>query len=294
MNDGVGRKESVDPAWARFGIIAEIHDAPPGSPPAAWHNPYPPDYAKERLGPALARLQREEVDALVLLGDLTHFGDAETQASVIESVTETGLPVLLAPGNHDVAKEHGGLHRFQESVTIPGVTVAPARLSLSSGVRILLLAIDHDPASGRHRSAFLGQGDIAGDGLLIVFSHFPVLPMAERLEEASFAHAGDLADRAAVADLLLSRNGPTVVVHGHLHVRAVVTEGRVLQLSCAALIEPPHEVALLSVRMSEQGRPEVSRSVAPVAEFEATRVPVLDSERGEWTFTGHQWERGGA
>src|SRR5215203_6195011 len=82
-----------------------------------------------------------------------------------------------------------------------------------------------------------------------------------------------------VARLLLGREAPTVVVNGHVHLRATRIEGPALQVSCAALVEPPFEVTLLDLEKLGVGRVKVRRESAPLVPSLAVRPPAF-SPRG--------------
>jgi predicted phosphodiesterase len=276
--------------WVQFGIISEIHAAPPGTPPVSWHNLFPPDFAAGLLQPAVDRLAIKNLDYLVLLGDLTHFADSESLDEVLSVAKGANLPLLVAPGNHDVSKEGGGLNRFQRQLLgHQSLTAAPARMALDAGVEVMLLAIDYAAASGGYRSSGPHGIRAQESGLLVLFSHFPILPLADRLERAGFAHAGDLLDRAELVETLMQREGPIVVIHGHLHVHDATTERNVLHLSSGALIEPPHDVSVLSVAIDSSGQVLVRRDAESVAHYESGRVPVLSPRTGSWTFDGTRW-----
>jgi hypothetical protein len=81
-----------------------------------------------------------------------------------------------------------------------------------------------------------------------------------------------------------------VVLSGHLHLRAVTTEANVLQLSFAALVEPPYEVAAVEL---DTERPSVAYRCASVIPSDADRIPVLDPAEGSWSFASESgsWSR---
>ena len=75
-------------------------------------------------------------------------------------------------------------------------------------------------------------------------SHFPVLSREARLRERGLKYAGDLTNVGALHRRVAGRQ-PVVVLSGHIHARETHAEGNVLQLSAGALIEPPHEIAIV-------------------------------------------------
>ena len=91
------------------------------------------------------------------------------------------------------------------------------------------------------------------------FTHYPAISFSEEVSSAGLVYGDNLEDLEEVARLLLGREAPTVVVNGHVHLRATRIEGPVLQVSCAALVEPPFEVTLLDLVKLGGGRVKVRR-----------------------------------
>ena len=61
----------------------------------------------------------EEINALVVCGDLTHFGNLAQAKEVLKELTMFGLPVLFVPGNCD-PKELATTHFFEGAINIHG------------------------------------------------------------------------------------------------------------------------------------------------------------------------------
>jgi hypothetical protein len=120
-----------------------------------------------------------------------------------------------------------------------------------------------------------------------VLTHFPLIDRRAVTEAAGLKYAGGFRD-LGVAQRLLNRSGPSVVLHGHLHVRDAATEGNVLQITCASLIEPPHEASVVEIEQAADGlRVSVEHTV--IAESDAP-LPVLSETHGSWTFDGEGWK----
>jgi hypothetical protein len=81
---------------------------------------------------------------------------------------------------------------------------------------------------------------------------------------------------------------PTVVLSGHLHLRGVVTDGAVLQIAFAALIEAPYDVAVVEI---SEGL-AVSYQCASVQPIGVERVPVLapPTARFAWDASQATWQ----
>jgi predicted phosphodiesterase len=267
----------------RLAVLSDLHWTQSPATRAAWHNVY--DFAglAARLGRARAAGERARVDAVIACGDLTHAGDEASARAALERLSaRAGRPVLAVAGNHDCLERDDQLERCLAGgtamLTAAGVEVA--------GVRITGVAIARDAEPGTFRST--GGGELVGAGRVgLVVSHFPVISRAERLEERGLAYAGDLVDRHALHARLLGAR-PVVVLSGHIHARDSHACGNVLQLSAGALIEPPHEVAIVDVRVA-RAEIRVRRRAHVLGPAGARTDPVLAPADEAWTFGAGGW-----
>lgn len=62
---------------------------------------------------------KEEINALIVCGDLTHFGDLAQTKEILKELAGLGLPVLFVPGNCD-PKELVSISLFQGMINIHG------------------------------------------------------------------------------------------------------------------------------------------------------------------------------
>ena len=259
----------------RLGVVADVHVAPLGEPPARWHNDYDFVGAPERLRRAVAFFAEEGVDGVVALGDLTHRDDEESRLQVQSLLAGWDGPLWVVPGNHDLA---AGLASANESADLeaPGARLA---------------GLDIQEADDGFRATSVLPVDSWKDDLTILASHFPLISRADELASRGLPYAGDLVARDALLAALVSRAAPTVVLSGHLHVRDACSSGSLLQLSLAALVEHPFECAIVEVS-SGGDLPLVTRRAEPLATVaHAERDPLLAPATESWGFTGEDWER---
>jgi hypothetical protein len=125
-----------------------------------------------------------------------------------------------------------------------------------------------------------------------VLTHFPAYAMAPMLADAGLKHAGDLTNREPLLEALAGLSGPVLIVNGHLHVHATIADGRMLQLSVAALIEPPHDVSIVTVGFDEAGNPWVRRQASGLFEVPGVSLPVLSDREERWQVVDGAWEVG--
>jgi len=277
-------------------VVADAHLAPVDAGVAeglAWHNRYAMSDAAERFRLALGRCAGQGAEAVAVLGDLSHFGGARSLEEGVRIAAGCGLPVFVVAGNHDVLERAGALGEAVGRVGARHVRLlGPAgELVVGEGLRVAGLSVQRGRSPDGFRSAGglpVGHWDEEEEAVVLI-SHYPVVSLAARAAEAGLRYAGDLVNLEEVARPLLARGAPTVVVHGHLHIRASLMAGSVLQVSCAALVEPPFEVTLLDIGR-EGGRLAVRRRSFPVAPSpEGVRLPVLSLAEEGWAFEAGGW-----
>jgi DNA repair exonuclease SbcCD nuclease subunit len=274
----------------RLGVITEVHIVPPGTPEGRWHNPFLFDQAEQLFSQAVQRCEELGVDAIAILGDLTHFADPGSFAGVRRVLETTALPVYVLPGNHDLAKDAQPLGAFQQALDLPNVTIAPATLPLSPGIEVSLVGLEPGGGDWGYTGVVPQAATGAEPTLHLVLTHFPTFAMKELLAAADLKHAGDLTNRDAMLEAIEAIPGPVLIVNGHLHVHAAIDAGRILQLSVAALIEPPHDVTLLTVGIDDAGAPWVSRQATGLVETPDVTLPVLSSREERWRIVDGVWQ----
>jgi 3',5'-cyclic AMP phosphodiesterase CpdA len=274
-------------------LIADAHLSGPGAAPAAFHNRYELGDAGARYRSALGLCVREGADALALLGDISHLGQAGALEEGLGLAAGTGLPVWAVPGNHDAAEREDALALAAGRVGAGNVRLASGRgEAVGEELRVAGLSLRSGDGGFTARSVGGPEVEAWGDGVVLLLTHYPMVSLAARVAGAGLKYAGDLGDLAEAARPLLGRRAPTVVAHGHLHVRDAVAAGSVLQVSCAALIEPPFELNLLEVVLGG-GRTVVvrRRAVAAAPSAPGAGLPVLSPAEGAWAFGGGYWAR---
>ena len=264
----------------KLGVVADPHLSVLRDEPASWHNPYRLVDAHDRLDTALTDPLFDDVDAFALLGDLAHFGDRESIVRCIDSVVKArrDRPAVLLSGNHDVLtpgiRLGDELEAWKSALDAADVFAA-AGFGLRVHDVIELTERQVEPFDVRSRT-------VVADGRygLVVLTHFPVLSFERRAREARLLYSGHLSQLAPAVDPI-PHDGPVVVLSGHLHLRGVTHEANVLQLSFAALVEPPYEFALVELAPDGDALDVHYRCIS-AREPEAVKLPVLDPAIGRW------------
>ena len=261
----------------RLGIVADPHVSVERDEPAAWHNPYRLADSAERLDVALDHSLVASADLVALLGDLSHFGDAVS----IDRVAAAAPGAVLVAGNHDVL--------------VDGVRPDPAK-PLDGPVAGMGVQLQDVTALSTTRTVQPFDVDCrrlaAGDAGELLLTHFPILSLEREAREARLIYSGHLDQLAPPPPLDPAPEGrPMIVLSGHQHLRGVTTDGDVLQIVFAALVEPPYEVAAVDLVVERDGPVTCTYECASVrAPEEGVRLPVLAPPAATWTWSpGRGW-----
>jgi hypothetical protein len=273
----------------RIGIITDVHLAPAGHPPAAFHNPYALEQAGERFQRALKRCVLAGTDIIAMLGDLSHLGDEESLTRGIALAAASRRPVWMVPGNHDLGECDDALPRAIARAGAAHVRLAPAAGVELGGTRLAGVGLARGAMNGGFRANATSAGQW-GYGRVLLLSHFPLLSLREQADLAALKYAGDLEELAGVVTPIRQRPAPTIVVHGHLHLGHVMACGPILQISCAPLVEPPHAVTLLQLESAADGL-VVRRYESLIAPDSTASLPHLSAADQTWRFAAGAWSQ---
>jgi predicted phosphodiesterase len=246
---------------------------------------------------ALRRCAKEGVDGVVLLGDLSQSGDNKSLETGVRLAAETERTVWAVSGNHDCFERTDALEMAVRRVAAKNVRLASPTGELAEREpRVAGFCVASGSGGYKARSNGGRGAEDWGDEPAVWLSHYPMVSFAEEVSQARLTYGDDLEDLEEVARPLLTRSAPTVVVSGHIHLRHDCVVGRVLQLSCAALVEPPFEIAILDFRIDPETRGDhmvVHRKSVPLVSSSAVSCPVLSPPRQEWVFEAGEWNISG-
>jgi hypothetical protein len=271
----------------KLGVVSDVHWPRDASKPAKWHNSYEFGGLSARLHAAVELFDAARVDALLVLGDLSHDGDAESLLAVLTALGAARSRLWALPGNHDCEERDDQLVRVASGRAAP----LDRESWVHGGVRVTGVAIVTDPERGGMRAD--GQPDLAHCDLVVLATHFPMISRAGALAERGLAYAGDLLDGPRILAGLRESAVPVVVLSGHLHARDSASAGGVLQLSAAALVEAPYEVSIVEILRSEHGW-TVERSCTSLRDVGELDLPILSPAFEHWSWSGSAWIAGEA
>jgi predicted phosphodiesterase len=252
-----------------------------------WQNRY--DFAglEQRCVRAMRLFADQQVDAILLVGDLAEDGDVPMLRRALR-LARAAAPVFVVGGNHDGV---GMLRRALQAE--PGTArMIGARGREVAGLRVAgLPVIRRRP--GRWGCTRRPRVSEWGRGPVVLASHFPVVAREQALREAGLRHPAGLLNRERIENDLRARRDPTVVVGGHMHVRDSAASGPILQVSCGSLIEPPFDATVLTV---EADGPSVivERTAQELGTARERRDPRMVPARQRWRHAeGRGWRRAG-
>lgn len=277
----------------RLAAVSDPHLVPPGEfASGRFNNRLEFETALPRLEGALQRCVGAGPDAVVALGDIANSGDDAALDVAVARFAATGTRAWLVGGNHDT-RGRGGGRALDEAVLRAGnpeIRVPPAPGIPWRGVGIAGVALSHEDGGYRPRAADrLGQ-DTPSDQLLVVLSHFPLRSLWDDVVAAGWKYAGDLLGVKEVIAPLLRRNGPTIVLHGHLHLRSSLVHDRILQIGCPPLIEAPFEITHLVIATHGPEVVEVARRSEQIWPTDGVPAwPELAPARQAWRYDGTSW-----
>jgi predicted phosphodiesterase len=269
----------------RLGVVADAHLAPATAAPYTWQNTVDLPRSAELLDAGLAWLAAQDIDALALLGDLTESADPASFASIREQAMMLGVPVVAVPGNCDVDSTDRSLSAFA-AISGDLVLIGPDHLRHAPEWTLELV---HLEAAGEKRLRGVRSSETgARHETRVVLTHYPVLELESELIAAGFRHSGDLTNRVEIEQDLRALGMPVVVIHGHLHIHDARISGNLLHLSCGALIEPPHYVAVVELTTSND-QIAVERWSQSIRPYDTDRLPLFAPDHARWVWCGVSW-----
>lgn len=270
----------------KLGVLADLHWSVAPHAPERWHAPYDFDGLAARCAATVEQLAAHGCELLVVAGDLTHHGDEASCRAALECLLDVSpIPLAVVEGNHDVLRDRDLVPAGADVRAGWRRADAVAREQL---VTLRPVGVDPDHRWARDR----GLGPVAGETRsTVLVSHFPLVPHAARLAAAGLPFPGELVDRGLLLELLGTTGAPTVVLSGHVHVRDAIAHGSVLQICVPALVEQPHEAAVVEIDpLAQAVRCTRVRGGAPASERGAQPWLLAPPEQ-RWSFADGSWAR---
>jgi hypothetical protein len=277
-----------DARAVKLGVIADSHVSVERFDHTTWHNEFDLRGSRDLLDRALRHELLDDAEAVLILGDLVHWGDRASLGHVVDAVDAAGRAAFLLQGNHDVLVP--GVRLEDEAASAKMVATpfradnpdAPFEPFHDAGIAFEVHEVRRECERGARWPFEVARRrlvDAPADAPAVVATHFPALSLRRDARAAELLYSGHLTDLADAHDCTLPAARPTIVLSGHLHIRGVVTEGPVLQIVFAALVEAPYDVAAVEIT-----RDHVGYRCASIKPVDVDRVPVLAPPTASWHY----------
>ncbi len=287
-----------DQPRARFAVVTDLHV---GSTRAnRWHNRFLTDHPERTAEAAVAAINREAPDFVVVLGDLSdNAGEGELR---LARAALDGLraPWVVCRGNHDVTAE-GDREPFDRVFgdRAPLGLAGREALPLPDGLALAVLDAEWGQVDGRWWvDVPRGQIDAVRAGVaaarpevLVVACHFPFVRQSAfiRAMAEDGRNAGTLTDGERTIAALTGADYATLFLTGHQHFHHIAASGAGetpwLHVTTASLAEYPAEYRIVTLdgdRVTVETRPGAPDIVA-------ASPPEVDWVRGRDEDREHQW-----
>ena len=265
-------------------------------------------YGEELMAGLVETVRREAPDALIVTGDLSFNGERSSHAALAEwfsAIEDTGVPVWVIPGNHDI--NVAAPHAFSRYgwTDAPGVDEAEFAeiysdflgdgagetgfsYAVQVGTDLTVALVDvawyRDSAqvfglfTDAHAQWLKGILDESGGRRVITASHHSLVAHTSFSRDSylMFGHEPMLA--------ILKEYGVPLHLSGHLHVQHVAREGDLTDAALGAFCSWPHRYAIVTT--SDEGPVEyeakaLSDEVLPEGLAELSEEWFADITRGK-------------
>ena len=256
----------------RFAVLSDLHIA---LPETVWQNPariHLVEVGIPALEVALDRIAEEDIDFLLVPGDLTQHGEAANHAWIAERFARLPYPVYVIPGNHDIpvldaneqsiaAAEFPNFYRMfgYKETNHPYYTN-----EILPGVRLIGLNSNTFDVNGKQIGRMdeaqldwlrvtLSKSQAAGDELVIVMIHHNVLEHLPNQSTQGMGKRYMLENATELLGILRAYN-VNMVFTGHLHIQDVAYQNGIYDITTGSLISYPHPFRVFQYQTDRYNR----------------------------------------
>ncbi len=256
----------------RFAVLSDIHVALTDT---VWQNPariHLVEIGIPALDVALDRISEENIDFLLVPGDLTQHGEAANHAWIAERFAQLPYPVYVIPGNHDIpvleANEQSiAAHQFPDFYRMFGYKDTNHHYythEILSGVRLIGLNSNTFDVNGKQVGRMensqlqwlrqtLSQSQAAKDDLVMVMIHHNVLEHLPHQSTHGMGQRYILENASELLGILRAFN-VKMVFTGHLHIQDVAYQDGIYDITTGSLISYPHPFRIFEYQTDRQNR----------------------------------------
>lgn len=233
----------------RIGIFNDLHLGHTGE--GRWHNRLLYDHAEEIAHSAVGAVNRQALDRVVIVGDITQIG-TDTQIALARDILgEIEAPWYVVPGNHDrPAMRSGAFDRvFEEH--------APSLYTRWDDIGVLFPR-ETLPADGSSPPVYRFGPELIERAVeavrvdkprhLLIFCHIQLAPEESHAREHGAKYAGHYADGLELLTRLEEATENRIRVFcAHQHWHHMLRNERWVQCTNGAMIEYPMEFRVVTI-----------------------------------------------
>jgi 3',5'-cyclic AMP phosphodiesterase CpdA len=280
----------------RFAVVSDPHVALPQTIrnfPGRFHRVEVSIPALEQI---LQTLETQDLDFLLLPGDLTQHGERENHEWLVDRLHRLPFPSYVVPGNHDIIVRDGCDHTLslQDFPTVYrqfGYTHATPyyHQELLPGIHLLgLNSIAFHPDGKQFYSGYVDAEQLAwlSQQLEILRAQWVMVAIHHNVLEHLPGQAHHPMGRRYIvenrAELIhrLQAGGVQVLFTGHLHVQDIVRAGTLWEITTGSLVSYPHPYRILTVTPQSSGHLQLQVESYRVQRVET--VPDLQASSLQW------------
>jgi 3',5'-cyclic AMP phosphodiesterase CpdA len=256
----------------RFAIVSDPHIA---IPQTIWDHPsrfHLVEVSIPALEVVFSRLERLNLDFILLPGDLTQHGEPENHLWLQQRLKTLPFPVYVVPGNHDVPSLKAterviGFKDFPYYYQEFGYQ-NPQQLyylsELCPGVQLIGLNSNQFSADGK-QLGYLDEAQLTWlekqlsqltDQLVLIMIHHNVI---EHLPGQGSHELGKryMLENAPLLLKILESAGVKLIFTGHLHVQDIAYHRGIYEITTGSLVSYPHPYRIIDYRTDRRGNQEL-------------------------------------
>jgi 3',5'-cyclic AMP phosphodiesterase CpdA len=278
----------------RFGVISDLHIGLPHTIQNHPHRFHLVEVSIPALASALDHLQKENLDFLLIPGDLTQHGEPENHAWLGQRLAQLPFPTYVIPGNHDVPVPQSDGYSiswqdfpsYYRASGYEGCEQHYYTCNLLPGLRLIALNSNQFDSDGKQigwvdpkQLAWLRQVlSEAKEELVFVMIHHNLIEHVPGQARHRVGRRYMLQNAVEVLDVLTPK--VKVIFTGHLHVQDIAHRQGIYEITTGSLVSYPHPYRVIQAQTTDVGDTQLqvtSHRIEAVSGW-----PTLQHSSREW------------